>query len=293
MAAPNAPENYVPRISQLDAMLLDKEVYSLIKSQLLKSVKYIGHGFVTRMEPEIDAVIKYIVLKYTVQMARRSVGQQLLQAKYQDSVSYRRLGSYINVIVLVNWLKERYGFLTSLVSRKDCVKEAVGRCISVVEVAYQVVHIVNLLVFLHKGLYPTILERVFGLQHVSANPNNSRRISYAYFTRELLWHGFAELLGFILPLINVQYFHNAIKKLVPSLSEDQDDTAQQSDVNFLHGTTCVICNTLPVLPHGFGCQHIACYFCIHSSYTSDPSFSCPLCNHRIESNVQIVPTCMS
>lgn len=293
MAAPDAREQYVPRVSQLDAMLLDKEVYSLVKSQLVKSVKYFGHGFVTRMEPEIDALLKYIVLKYTVQKARRSVGQQLLQIKYQDSVSYRKLGRYIGVIVLVKWLTERYGFLTSIVSRKVSVREAVGRCISVLEIAFQVIHVVNLVVFLYRGLYPTVLERLFGLHHVSSNPNNTRRISYAYFTRELLWHGFAELLGFILPLINVQYFHNVIKKFVPSLSENQGDSAQESNVEFVHGTTCVICNKPPVLPHGFGCQHIACYFCIHSNYASDPSFSCPLCNHQIESKVQIVPTRMA
>lgn len=293
MAAPDAPEQYVPRVSQLDAMLLDSEVYSLIKSQLLKSVKYFGHGFVARLEPEIDTLLKYIVLKYTVQKARKSVGQQLLQIKYQDSVSYLKLGRYITVIVLVNWLKERYGFLTSIVSRRVCVKEAVGYSINVLEITFQVIHVVNLLVFLYRGFYPTVLERLFGLQHVSSNPNNSRRISYAYFTRELLWHGFAELLGFILPLINVQYFHNVIKKFVPSLSENQDDSTQEADVNFIHGTTCVICNRPPVLPHSFGCQHIACYFCIHSRYASDPSFSCPLCNHHIESKVLIVPTRMA
>lgn len=286
-------EVYVPRISQLDAMFLDSEVYSLIKSQLVKCVRYFGHGFVTRMEPEIDAALKYIILRYTVQKARRSVGQQLLQVKFQEEVSYRKLGHYITVIVLVKWLKERSSFITSFISCKDTIKEAVSQCINVLEIAFQIIHVINLLVFLHRGLYPTVLERLFGLRHVSSNPNIPRRISYAYFTRELLWHGFAELLGFILPLINIQYFHNVIKKFLPSLNENQNNPTQETDVDFFHGTTCVICNKPPVLPHGFGCQHIACYFCIHSSYASGPTFSCPLCNHQIESKVQIVPTCMS
>ena len=286
-------ESYVPRISQLDAMFLDSEVYSLIKSQLLKSVRYFGHGFVTKMEPEIDAALKYIILKYTVQKARRSVGQQLLQVNYQKGAPYRKLGHYIAVIVLVKWFKERGSFISSVFSRKESVKETVGECISILEIGFRIIHVINLLVFLHKGLYPTVLERLFGLRHVSSNPNTSRRISYAYFTRELLWHGFAELLGFILPLINIQYFHNVIKKFLPSLNEDQNNTTQETDVKFFHGTTCVICNKPPVLPHGFGCHHIACYFCIHSSYASDPTFSCPLCDHQIESKVQIVPICTS
>lgn len=291
MAASNK-DVYVPRISQLDAMFLDSEVYSLIKSQLLKCVRYFGHGFVTKMEPEIDAALKYIILKYTVQKTKRSVGQQLLQVNYQEGVSYRKLGNYITVIVLVKWLKERSSFITSIFSHKDNVRETVSECIGVLEIAFQVIHVMNLLVFLHRGLYPTVPERFFGLRHVPSDPNTSRRISYAYFTRELLWHGFAELLGFILPLINIQYFHNAIKKFLPSLNEDQNDSSQETDVNFVHSTTCVICNKPPVLPHGFGCQHIACYFCIYSSYASGPTFTCPLCNHQIESKVQIVPANM-
>ncbi|KAG0725246.1 Peroxisome biogenesis factor 2 [Chionoecetes opilio] len=273
---------YAPRISQLDAMFLDSEMYSLVKSQLVKCVKYCGHSYVTRMEPEIDAALKYIILRYTVQKARRSVGQQLLQVKYQEGVPHRKLGHYITVIVLIKWLKERSSLIASIFSGKTNVKEAVGQCINVLNIAFQALHVFNLLVFLHRGLYPTVLERLFGLRHVSANPNLPRRISYAYFTRELLWHGFAELLGFILPLINVQYFHNVIKKFLPRLNEDQNSSTEETDLNFFQGTTCVICNKPPVLPHGFGCQHIACYFCIHSSYASGPSFSCPLCNHEID-----------
>lgn len=60
--------------------------------------------------------------------------------------------------------------------------------ISWVEVSLQVAYIINLLVFLHKGRYPTVTDRIVSLEPVSA-VNQSRVVGYSYITRELLWHG--------------------------------------------------------------------------------------------------------
>ncbi|XP_045601909.2 peroxisome biogenesis factor 2 [Procambarus clarkii] len=289
MSAQANSKEYVPRISQLDSMLLSSEAYSIIKSQLLSAVKYVGQKFVTKLEPEIDAGLQYLILKYTVYKERSSVGQQLLQIKYEEATSLQKLHNYILTVVLGRWLKQRIGFITCIITKNDNAKAAVDQCVNWLEIVYKVLQIVNLLVFLQKGYYPTVTERLFGLRHTSANPGNVRRISYTYFTRELLWHGFAELLAFILPLINVQYFHSIVKKIVPSLSETHNN-ADEPGTEFSPRTTCVICNKLPVLPHSFGCRHLACYYCIYSSYSSDPLFSCLLCGHKIDNSVQILPT---
>lgn len=60
--------------------------------------------------------------------------------------------------------------------------------ISWLEVSLQVANITNLLIFLHKGRYPTLTDRLVNLQPVSA-VNQSRVVGYSYITRELLWHG--------------------------------------------------------------------------------------------------------
>lgn len=286
-----SPDNkgYVPRISQLDSLFLNNEAYSMIKTQLLSAVKYTGQSFVTKLEPEIDALLQYVVLKYTIEKGRSSVGQQLLYIKYEDTVTTQRLRNYVLVLVLGKWIRHRVGFITYSATKNENIKEATSHIVNVIEIVYKAIEVINLLVFLYKGSYPSFLERVFGLRHVSSDPDSVRKISYEYFTRELLWHGFAELLAFILPLINLQYFHSIVRKLVPSLSEENSEPSDDSGPTFVLQTTCVVCNSHPILPHSFGCQHLACYFCIHSSYSSDPSFTCPLCGHQIENKVQIVP----
>lgn len=60
--------------------------------------------------------------------------------------------------------------------------------ISWLEVSLQVANIINFLIFLHKGRYPTLTDRLVNLQPVSA-VNQSRVVGYSYITRELLWHG--------------------------------------------------------------------------------------------------------
>lgn len=292
MSSSDNSKNFIPRITQLDALFLDREAYSLIKDQLLRTVKYIGQGFLTRLEPEINASINYFILRNTVQRARSSVGQQLLQIRYGESVDAYRLQRYVLFLVLGKWVKLRAGDVAFALTRNDQTKLKTSQVVSFLEIIFKISELVNILVFLFQGVYPSILQRILGLEQVSCSPGTVRKISYSYFTRELLWHGFAELLAFILPLINIQHFHNFMRKLLPSSSENESD-GDDIPVKFGLDTTCVVCNNHPVLPHSFGCQHLACYYCIHSSYAMDPSFTCPLCNHKIENKVQIVPAFMS
>lgn len=290
MPPDGAEGGFVPRISQLDSLILTDEAFSLIKNQVLCAVKYVGQNFLTKLEPEIESGLRYVLLHYTVQEARSSVGQQLLQIKYEDSVSVRRLRNYVRLLVFGRWVRQRAGDVAAVFLKNEDARVVASRWVNLVEILYKMAEVLNLLVFLHQGVYPSVVERVLGLKPVSSNVRNVRTISYAYFTRELLWHGFAELLAFVLPLINLQYFHSVVRKMLPSsVDEDDDDIDIQREINFNQQTTCVVCNNPPVLPHNFGCRHLACYYCIHSSYASDPTFSCPLCDHTIESKVQIIP----
>ncbi|XP_047473820.1 peroxisome biogenesis factor 2-like [Penaeus chinensis] len=287
MSLSETNKGYVPRISQLDSIILNEEAYSLLKSQLLAAVKYVGQSSLTRFEPEIDAGLRYILLKCTIQKARSSIGQQLLQIKYDDLVSNKRLRNYVLLLVLGRWLKQRAGNVATVVFRNENAGLFTSQCINVFEILYMVSQLLNLLVFLKEGIYPSVFERMLRLKPVSSNIRNIRKLSYVYFTRELLWHGFAELLSFVLPLINVQYFHSIVRRLLPSAVDN--DYAEEQEVSFHQHTTCVVCNCPPTLPHNYGCQHLACYYCIHSSYALDPTYSCPLCGHTIESKVQIIP----
>ncbi|CAL4091750.1 unnamed protein product, partial [Meganyctiphanes norvegica] len=281
-------KNYVPRITQLDSVFLDREANNLVKSQLITAVRYTGQTWLTKFEPEIDAILRYTILRYTVERTKSSVGQQLLQIKYKDNISISHLKTYVLTLVFGRWFMQRAGDATLQVSGSQEVKDKFTKFLSAAELLYKILHVVNLLVFLREGKYPSLLERLFNLRQVSADPGKSRKLSYFYFTRELLWHGFAELLGFILPLINVQKFHAIVRKFLPNSSESPDDN--DVEVKFGIKTTCAICNNSPVLPHNFGCKHLVCYYCIYSGYAAEPAFKCPLCGHELENKASIFPT---
>ena len=46
--------------------------------------------------------------------------------------------------------------------------------------------------------YPSILDRILGIHPVFAQQQSIRQVSFEFMTRELLWHGFAVSVFYIL-----------------------------------------------------------------------------------------------
>ncbi|KAF2355104.1 Pex N-terminal, partial [Trinorchestia longiramus] len=276
-----------PRISHLDAQHLDVEIHELLKSTLLASVQLSGVHWFTRFEPEIDALLKYSILRMTLLKKRASFGQQLLQMKYSDSVSERIIQSYVIAVVVLPWLQRRITDVLDIFKVSDENKENAAYYVDKLELIYRVAHIANLLKFLRDGHYSTVEERIFGLRPVPTAPPHMRSISYTYFSRDLLWNGFAELLGTLLPLISAQKFHNFIKSLLPSHKEREVRSTDNSVMRI--DTVCVLCAKTPILPHCFGCTHVACYYCIAIKCREEQHVDCPLCDNILEDVSDIVP----
>jgi len=95
-------------------------------------------------------------------------------------------------------------------------------------------------------------------------------------TRELLWHGFAEFVFFLLPLINIHKLKNLI---VRRFSSPASLVKQPSIKVACH--ECGICNEPPTAPHQGQCGHVFCYYCIKANSLADPSFPCPLCGAAV------------
>ena len=126
----------------------------------------------------------------------------------------------------------------------------------------------NMLAFLLFARYTSILERFWGLSMV-ATKQLPRQTSYAYLTRELLWHGFSEFITFVLPLVRSAPARRLASRLRGVLSMP---TAAPSTSNH-----CRICDQLPVSPHATACGHVFCYYCIASNCAADSQFPCPIC----------------
>jgi hypothetical protein len=50
-------------IFQFDAVELDEEIVKILKNQVANVVKFLGFGFLGRWEPEVDALLRFIIWK--------------------------------------------------------------------------------------------------------------------------------------------------------------------------------------------------------------------------------------
>ena len=272
---------YVPRALQLDSKQLDEEFYSILASKIFKSLSPFESRILVRLEPEIKTLLKIFLLHFTLQYNGQTVGQALLDIRYDARTSKKRLSLYSTTAIFLTWLKLRQNTILNFISI-ETLREKIWKILHYFEIYLQSLELVNLIVFILKGNYPSVLERLFRLKMVPKS-NSSHSISYSYFTRELLWNGFSDLLSFVLPLISYDQFHNFIKMLLPSHgksleNEEEDEEEISLDTYDLH---CVVCKELATLPQVYGCKHVTCYYCIFSPLSSKGTFQCPLCDHEV------------
>lgn len=283
----------VLRISQLDALELDSALEQLVWTQFSQCFQNCRPGFLTPLEPELRALLQLLLWRFTLYSSSATVGQSLLSLRYHNTLTssprYRALSrrQKLGLALLTagpRWLQERsHSLLLCLglstggpVSEGDSglLQKSVRSCLNLVSCVAQLASLVNFLVFLRKGRHPVLAERIVGAQAVFSQPNVVRDISYQYMNRELLWHGFAEFLIFLLPLINTR----KLKATACSIVFGGGSAAGEGGRD-MHGLLkeCGLCGEWPTMPHTVGCQHVFCYYCIKSYSVADACLTCPKC----------------
>jgi len=119
----------------------------------------------------------------------------------------------------------------------------------------------NFFRFLKTGKKPSLPDYVLGLDNISMYGNKRRDVGYSNMTRELIWGGFMELLGFTIPLINYHSVKRRIRNIV-SFSKGNSSVHSERKPMMTVTTKCAYCNERPTLPHHMGCSHIFCYYCL-------------------------------
>lgn len=222
------------RVSQLDASALDFEVTNIIKEYLIDSVKYVNTSILSRFDSEIELGLQFILWRNTVEKCGSTVGQKLLDMKYQSLDSQRR--NYFILSYVIPYLGQKFSKLSNV---------------------WEVAKLINFIVFLAQGKYLTITERFLGINSVFLSPQRLKDIaSFEFMDREMLWHAFSELLFFILPLINTSSVKSRLLRFISS-SKDSEGK-------------CVYCNDLPFNVQQLSCKHIACYYCSKTSNSICP-----------------------
>ncbi|NXS91736.1 PEX2 factor, partial [Jacana jacana] len=278
--------NPVLRISQLDALELNKALEQLVWSQFTSCFHGFKPGVLARFEPEVKALLWLILWRFTIYSRNATVGQAILNIQYKNNFSqtekYQALSKHQKLWYLIltvggRWLEERsYDLCSHRQLQSFCrVKHYISFGAGLVKLC----GLVNFLIFLQKGNFATLTERVLGIRSVFCKPQSVRQVGFEYMNRELLWHGFAEFLIYLLPLVNLQ----KLKLKLSSWSLPVAGLPEGANPLAAEGRECSLCGDWPTLPHTIGCPHLFCYYCIKSNYLVDMYFTCPKCGSEVQS----------
>ncbi|XP_032827029.1 peroxisome biogenesis factor 2 isoform X1 [Petromyzon marinus] len=306
---PPAPPGRVLRVSQLDALELDRMLEQLLWEQLGRCFQAFRPGLLVGWEPELRALLRLLLWRFTLYSSEATVGQALLNIRYSYnhggrhvSLSRRQKLWFAALTVGGGWASERwrdiyprgggsdgasahhadggvggamgaaggglgYRFVTGggAAALFPRLKKAAGTALGLLGATQLLAYVV----FLRTGTGLSLTERLLGLNAVQARPQGLRQVGFEYMNRELLWHGFAEFLLFVLPLVNA-----ARLRFSPTAHGRAGGAKDPAEA----ATVCVACGEWPCLPHtAGGCAHVFCYHCLASRQAASADLACPRC----------------
>lgn len=255
---------HVPRINQLDAATLDEELLSSFYEKTSDAFKYFIRNPLDIIRPELDTLIRCILWKFTVLDQGGSIGQSLLGIKFSTASSCR-LWILAATDIIFNYLSQRQSLVVKSLPGSEETKFYI---LHKVNILLRFVQILNLVIFLRRGQYPSASLMLLDIKPVSTI-EEPRSVGYSYMSRELLWSTFAELLQFLVPLVNVNRLRGFTQKLSHYLMKSASQTEARSGA-----WVCCACNTRPVVAVRAVCGHLYCHVC---SFTQ----SCLVCGIEI------------
>ncbi len=267
-----ATEEKVLRVSQLDAVELDEEISNILQSQFLEVFYSLPVTLsLHRIKPELKAAFRCLIWWFSIRRTGATFGQQMLNLTYSGSSHYlwHQVPLFI-FSVLGDWISERLDDITPFISSQP--REAL-RLAKMILATLKALSLLNFLLFLLHGQYPSLKERLSGLTMIPTQPQTLRQLSYDYMNREILWYGFSEFIFFILPQLNLFSLKNWLKrKLGPWIGSRNKETDYR---------TCSFCDKTVTMPHITSCGHVYCYYCVAANCLADKMFSCTLCGDVI------------
>lgn len=267
----------VLRVSQLDSTELDDDLLSVLQEQLLGVFKVLPSTRPLQFKPELRAALKVLLWWYSVRNSGRTFGQDMLDVQYCTCNDVRRpatAGKKLGLLLLsvgVEWAGERFHALGSALApglRPGQLQSLLGW----ITAAVNLLSLLNFTLFLLRGHYPTLLDRLLGLQLAPTKPQTLRTLSYGFMNQEILWHGFSEFVFFVLPRLNLFAVRNWLRRVAMSLSA----TPVTVPADF---SRCAFCEHPPTLPQLSACGHVYCYYCLRANCMADSSFPCCACGH--------------
>ncbi|CAO1619986.1 unnamed protein product [Parajaminaea phylloscopi] len=216
---PSAPLR-IQRVSQLDAEVLDDELLSLLVQPLKTSLAQIRSTLPDRIEPELYAVLKLILFKYSIWDHGATYGAMLQNLRYRNEWAHRgglqstfvsaplsllQLSLYPLLTIGIPYLNqrlERHMTSLSLSSAPPNDPRRIARSLlDKTQRVYEAAALLNFAAFLSDGRFRTVTDRLLGMRLTYNERTLNRNVSFEFLNRQLVWHAFTEFLLFLLPII--------------------------------------------------------------------------------------------
>ncbi|GAB0089543.1 peroxisome biogenesis factor 2 [Sergentomyia squamirostris] len=258
---------YLLRVNQLDAIQLDDGIQKVFTDSLSRALDN-SPKFLVKFHPELELLLRSLLWKFSIYSEKASFGQQMLFLRYSgNQLKSWRLFLHFLLAVAPKYIRDKILYQYTNI-------EFLQKSLSYSQNALNLLFLINTVHFLKTGRSPGVVDFLLGLQYCDAEGKSQRNIGYFHMTRELLWAGFIEFIGNVLPFIN----YHKLKRRLQAVLGEKKSSGRMEAVQLTEKTLCCFCKQRPTLPHELSsCGHIYCYFCLRGNFEADPDFRCLLC----------------
>lgn len=288
-----------PRVLQLDAGILDNELYSLLKQQLSDAFQLLSpKSFSYSLHPELySLLLKLVLFRVTTLKSGSSYGFKLQNLKLSDLKTGKVIGQRLRYILfgaivgqyffekaksyLYNLEESQIRDLKVWVQRmKQVLYRFRTQLLRATDDLIKIASLVNFVLFLVQGRYSSLLHRVLGVVITPLNPDllkfNGDNVSFEFQNRQLVWNVMTEFLVFVIPLLQVQKWRRLVHSMVTKRRKNSDSRVEAAPTKYhsLPLAQCAICievaeasgiraaSTQITSPYVTNCGHVFCYICL-------------------------------
>lgn len=262
-----------PRVSQLDADILDSELVSLLKQQL-SSISHLHRGWWTyELQQELwNLLLNLLVFRLTVWKSGTSYGlklQNLQLSNFRDGkiISYSKRSALLAVIIGDFLFTKFQSYLYSveendvaeaertsfalLGATKKLIYSNRTKILTTISSSLRILNLINFTLFLVSGRYSTLLHRVLGISLTPVVTDllkfNGNNVNFEFQNRQLVWNTMTEFLVFILPLLQLKKLKNMTTRMLLPYKRKKSNLAQDDEKFFspyanLPNSQCAICH---------------------------------------------------
>ncbi|ODV78053.1 uncharacterized protein CANTADRAFT_69549 [Suhomyces tanzawaensis NRRL Y-17324] len=257
-----------PRVSQVDAHILDSELLSLLKEQL-SSVFHLHSNsrWSYNQHPEFwSLLLNLVIFRETVWKKGSSYGLSLQNLKLTDLKSGKIIGKSKKSLLFL-LLLGTYGFnklQSYLYSIEDepgynehgivqRVRQALLKhkalILSKVDHTLKIVNLINFSLFLLNGKYPSITHRILGISLTPIVTDllkfNGNNVNFEFQNRQLVWNVMTEFLVFTLPLLQLGKLKKMAMKILDRGSKKRTpENESVTQYTNLPVSQCAICHDI-------------------------------------------------